>query len=320
MLGGPRRLGWWTLPLFVAVGLLGAVLAGAVTAVYYAQKVAQLERETAEGRRQLTVAVERVREAAEKAVAAVRTEVDAFRDEVAVTLPIKDPAKAGVVSVRAEVTIQPPPETSPPLAAPDSTEPPPPAPPPPPPRTVVREGSGFAAVTGGGDAYFVTSFSVVADPDRSDVPIEGAEITLGGRSYSTSVHSWDPQNDLALLRADGVGDVATLPWRPVGEAITPGQKVFAVGNLPSGSLVQLSAMVGAVDHEVVVTDLVVPAMLRGGPLVDAQGRVVGVGSGAYRESLADSGSADTGGTNTAVPVRILCERLIRCSSRDMQPQ
>lgn len=308
LLGGPRRLGYWTLPLFVAVGLLGATLAGALATVYYAGQVSALREETAEARRDLAAAAEQVSEAAQEAVATIESEASALRDEFAVSPPLGDAAAAGLVSVRSVATVVEEQEPPPP-AGPGATERPPP--PPPEVRTVERLGSGFAVVVASGSAFFVTTYAVVVDPERPDVPVEAAEVAIGGRTVEAAVHSWDPARDLALLRVDGLTRVPVLEWRPAEEVVAPGGNLFATGLLPTGTLAQFGTTVGAVDAEAIVTDSTVPDVLRGGPLVDARGRVVGVLSTAY----APFGEGGT--TNPAVPIRILCESLIRCGADDL---
>lgn len=309
LFGGAGRLGWWTLPLFIAVGLLGAVLAGALAAVYYAQRVSALERETAEARRELTGAVERVSEVAAEARAAIESEVAAVRDELAVRLPIDDAVQFGIVTVRAEVVERPP---APPAPQPGPTgEPPPPPPPAPPPRTVVRTGSGFAVVLSEGDAFFVTAFAVVADPERPQVAVERAEVRLGGDRLTARVHAWDPARDVALLRVDGLSNVAIPEWRQSDQPLNSGDRLFAVGLTPGGTLAQVTATVAAVDSTAVVIDAALPDVVRGGPLVDAEGRVVGVASTAYRP-YGEASAAPPG-----VPVRLLCDRLIRCGAGDV---
>lgn len=102
---GPRRFGWWLLPLFVAVGLAGAVLATALVVVVQNQRIEALRDETAAARAELDDAVEEVEAAAGDALAAIRDEVAAVRDSLATELPLPDAADAGVVHLRAEVPV-----------------------------------------------------------------------------------------------------------------------------------------------------------------------------------------------------------------------
>lgn len=305
LLGGPRRLGAWTLPIFIAVGLLGAVLAGSLAAVYYAQQVADLEEQTAAARRDLTGAVEQVSEAAEEAIASIEREVNAVRDEFAVAVPIEDPAAKGMASVRTTVVVEPAQEPPPP--APGATE----SPPGRPAVTETRLGSAFAVVAAEGSTFFVTTFAMVDDPLRPGVPIQSAEIAYAGNVVDAEVHSWDVDHDLALLRVDGLGRVPITEWRPADEPIAAGGRLFVSGLLPSGTLAQFPTRIGAVDPAAILTDAALVDVLRGGPLFDAQGRVVAVASTAYRPF------GEGGNSNPAIPVRLLCESLIRCGSDDL---
>lgn len=309
LFGGPRRLGFWTVPLFVAVGLLGAVLAGSLSAVYYAQKVDALRDETEAARRDLATAVEQVSEAAEQARTDIQDEVSAVRDELAVTPPIEDAAAAGLASVRATVVVRPAQEPSPPPAGPGQTEQP--QEPARPAETVTRTGSAFAVVVGEGQAFFVTAYAVVADPQRPGFPVPRAELSYAGATVGAEVHSWDAQRDLALLRVQGLPRVAVPEWRPDDEVLTPGARLFAVGLTPTGVLAQLGVSVGAAEPAALLLDTALPDVTRGGPIVDGGGRVVAVASTAY----APYGAG--GAANPAVPIRVLCESLIRCGSGDV---
>ena len=106
LLGGRDRLGWWLLPLFVMVGLGGAVLAGSLAVVYYAQQVSQLESETREAREDLIGAADEVREAADEALATIDEEVEAVREELARGLPLADALDVGVVRLEVDTRLE----------------------------------------------------------------------------------------------------------------------------------------------------------------------------------------------------------------------
>lgn len=285
--------------MFVAVGLLGAVLAGSLAAVYYAQQVRQLTSETAAARRQLSGAVEQVSEVANEAVGAIESEVAAVRDQLAVSLPIDDPAAAGLAAVRTEVVVG---DATRPQPGPSRSSPQPPRTP----RRETRSASAFAVINDDGVTFFATSFALVAVPDPGVEVVERAQVTFAGQSYNATVHSWNADNDLALLRVQGLGDVTLPRWRPADDRVAAGDRTYAVGLTPGGTLTQLRATVGGVDQQAVTTDLSLPDILAGGPLLDAQGRVVAISSTAY----APFGAG--GANNPSVPVRKLCEGLVNC--------
>ena len=101
LLGSPRRLGLWILPLFLVTALLGATLAGALAVLYYGQRVAQLEAATAGGRAEVEAAVERVTATADEAEAAIAEEVLRLREALAGSPPVERLSDAGVYAVAA---------------------------------------------------------------------------------------------------------------------------------------------------------------------------------------------------------------------------
>jgi S1-C subfamily serine protease len=160
-------------------------------------------------------------------------------------------------------------------------------------------GSGFVLPGG----LVVTNRHVVGDP------VEVSLNSWDGRSLSAEVTGIAADSDLAVLRlADGAG----LPAATIRErAAEVGEPVLAVG-YPGGGPVTVSTgrVVAIVDGQVLgeATEvLLVDAPIRrgnsGGPLLDEQGRVIGVVF-ALEE-----------GTNrgVAVPVAALLERLERQS-------
>ena len=106
LFGGRDRLGWWLLPLFLMVGLGGAVLAGSLAVVYYAQQVSQLESETREAREDLVGAADEVREAADEALAAIDEEAAEVRSELARGLPLEDALEVGVVRLEIDTQLE----------------------------------------------------------------------------------------------------------------------------------------------------------------------------------------------------------------------
>lgn len=302
-LGARDRLGWWTLPVFVMVGLVGAVLAGTLATVYYGQQVDSLKDETREGREELRTAVEDVREAGNEALEAIESEVDAVRDALDRDLPFDEVAARGIVSVRAFIGRAAPPaptqrgsptegggtEETPPEDEPRYRE--------------QRLGTGFAVAQEGAVVFIATTFEVVADRDASGGISEAVEVTSPAGTFPAVVHSWDADRDLALLRAE-LGDVEILEWRPSGEKLAAGARVVVAGVTPDLQGVQLTGQLGFADVAALVTDLPPVGFLRGAPIVDDAGLVVGI----YATAYAPFGS---GGDHASVPAPLLCERMLR---------
>jgi S1-C subfamily serine protease len=324
LLGDEDRLGWWLLPMFLMVGLGGAVLAGSLAVVYYAQQVSQLEQETRGAREDLVGAVDEVRDAADEALASIAEEVSDVQERLARGLPLEDALEVGVVRLEVDVEV---PDDRP--AEPRSDASTQPAPDPGeedapeagneqepdqpdgetsapsgqrPPIPVRRAASGFVVVSDGGDVFVATTLQLLADPRREEpVPIDtSVTVRIPGGTTSATVHSWDADADLLLLSAS-ISNVDPLPWRPEDEPLGPGDRVIAVGATPSLAAVRVAGDVGSVDDTAIVTDLPDLELVAGGPVVDHEGRVVGVASQGHRPFGEDP---------LTIPVRRLCDRML----------
>ncbi|MBW3661574.1 MAG: serine protease [Actinobacteria bacterium] len=335
--GSESRLGWWVLPLFIGVGFVGAILAGALTVVYYSQQVAGLRTEIRDTAARLDTAVEEVEEARADAVDEITEQLDAVRDALARGAPIDDAAAVGIVSLRAILAPIPAPEPT----TQDQSSPPPPAdegeaqgavmqdpteppgegepsptetstsePPPPPPPRPVRTGTGFAVVRDGATTFFVTTFSLVTDPNGPNGVAPDVELTLDGRVIAGEVHSWDTTLDIALIRADA-GQPTVSEWRPQAEPVAVGDRLFAVALTDTGATTEIAATVAAVEPRALLTDLLPPAFVLGGPLVDLDGRIVAIVTATYQPF------GETPEGQTAVSIAVLCEQLLRCGPEQL---
>jgi S1-C subfamily serine protease len=300
LLGGEDRLGWWLVPIFLVVGLAGAVLAGSLAVVYYGQQVDELRRETAEARDAIAGAADEVQDVADEALEAIAEEGAAIRDAQA--LPLEDVDERGLVRLQVDTEVTVPGEARAEAdgSAEDQDEEP--APPADERVRVARSSVGFVVVRDGDHDYLVTTFSLLADPRRPDVPLDvPVTVRTTGGDATAEVHSWDEERDLLLLRTR-LGAVEPLEWRPADEEVGAGDRVISVGLTPRLEVVRLGATLGSVDGSAWASDLPGLTALDGGPVVDVEGRVIGVRSPA---------AAGLGGDPAVVPVRVLCERLLR---------
>jgi putative serine protease PepD len=150
----------------------------------------------------------------------------------------------------------------------------------------VEASAGRQSVTGSGfvfdsSGHILTNNHVVANARRLDV------VLSTGRRLRAEIVGTDPANDLAVLLVRGLPhDVRPLPLGGSSEARV-GDSVLAVGS-PLGLAGTVTAgIISAVDREVELggpgkrirafqTDASINPGNSGGPLVDMQGRVVGV--------------------------------------------
>ncbi|HRJ42589.1 MAG TPA: trypsin-like peptidase domain-containing protein, partial [Caldilineaceae bacterium] len=177
---------------------------------------------------------------------------------------------------------------------------------------IPEEGAGSGFVLDG-EGHILTNFHV----------IEGArqiEVTLGGeQTFPATVVGSDPRFDLAVLKVDAPADLL----RPVelGDSATlqVGQRAIAIGNpfgqfsrtLTTGVISALERTLEGQDGRpisgVIQTDASINRGNSGGPLLDSNGRVIGINTAIF------SPSGTSAGVGFAVPVdtikRVLPELL-----------
>ncbi len=293
LLGDRERLGWWTVPVFVMVGLAGAILAGTLVSVYYAQQVSSLRDETRQGRQELRDAVDKVKQAGDEATKTIEDEVAAVRESLSRNLPVDDATAQGVVILRATVG-----GGAPQPAPTGGTAPVQPS-------TEQRIANGFAVAYDGQVAFFATSYALVADPNAPGGVVGQVDVVTPGGTVTGAVHSWDEQHDLALVRAT-TGEVTVPKWRPSGTELARGERLVTVGVTPSLNTVELTGTVGFADVNTIVTDLPPVGFLDGAPVMDSAGHVVAVNTIGYRPF-----GAAAGGRQAVAPIHLLCESMLR---------
>jgi serine protease Do len=148
---------------------------------------------------------------------------------------------------------------------------------------------------GGGSGFFVSSDGLVATNkhvvqagDLGENP-EFKVMTMDGKSYPAKVLAVDPILDLAFLKVEG----QNFPFLRLGDSdkLEPGQTVIAIGNaldefrntvtrgVVSGLNRRIVAGNGSgseVIEEAIQTDAAINPGNSGGPLLDMQGKVVGI--------------------------------------------
>jgi S1-C subfamily serine protease len=160
-------------------------------------------------------------------------------------------------------------------------------------------GSGFVIDK---DGHVVTNYHVVQGADTIDVSFSNQE------TVSAKVVGTDPSTDLALLHVDVDAKALTPLVLANSDEVQVGDPVVAIGNpfglertVTAGIVSALQRQVSApndytIDH-VIQTDAPINAGNSGGPLIDSQGRVIGVNS----QIETASGGGGNVGIGFAVP-------------------
>ena len=166
------------------------------------------------------------------------------------------------------------------------------------PVPVEGAGSGFLIDT---DGHILTNYHVVQGAQT-------IEVTLGDQSrYKAKFIGADTRNDIALIQIDTRGH--NLIPLPLGDSrkLLVGQRVLAIGNpfgfqstLTTGIVSSLGRTVQTSENtfidEAIQTDAAINRGNSGGPLLDSQGRVIGINSAIY----APTGT--TAGIGFAIPI------------------
>jgi len=152
-------------------------------------------------------------------------------------------------------------------------------------------GSGFIWDDQG---HIVTNYHVIEKADR-------AQVTLADQStWDAELIGIEPNKDLAILKIDAPAD--KLKPIPLGSShdLRVGQSVFAIGNpfgldqtLTTGVISALGREIESIGgrpiRDVIQTDAAINPGNSGGPLIDSNGRLIGVNTMIYSPSGASAG-------------------------------
>jgi serine protease Do len=149
------------------------------------------------------------------------------------------------------------------------------------PQTIQSLGSGVLIDA---DRHILTNEHVVGRASRIRVTL------ADGRGFDATLIGADPNNDIAVLRAESE---EKLPWIPLGRSgdLMVGEPVIAIGNpfglastVTTGVVSALNRSIRAesrVFHGFIQTDASINPGNSGGALLDAEGRLIGINTAVY---------------------------------------
>jgi len=165
-------------------------------------------------------------------------------------------------------------------------------------------GTAFVLFSDSERSFLLTSYTTVRALTVDPGP--GLEVRQGDRTIGAELNAWDEGRDLALLVAE---DDPNLPAIGVADpsGIEVGDRVFAVSALGTAGGALTQGVVADVAANGVQHDAPVGPQFQGGPLLDAEGKLVGITSRRYAPLgfLPDT-------VFFAVPVREACAELVQC--------
>lgn len=149
-------------------------------------------------------------------------------------------------------------------------------------RLVPKEGAGSGAIIDA-QGHILTNHHVIRDSDKLEVTLSD------GSKWPARLVGSDPGNDLAVLKIEVPGK--KLMVIPMGDSsqLEVGQKVLAIGNpfglgqtLTTGIISSLARSIrsesGILINDVIQTDAAINPGNSGGPLLDSDGKIIGINS------------------------------------------
>jgi S1-C subfamily serine protease len=170
-------------------------------------------------------------------------------------------------------------------------------------RAIPQEGGGSGFVYDR-EGHIVTNFHVVENADELLVTLSNGQV------YEARLIGTDPTNDLAVIGIDAGADLPEPVALGDSDKLRVGQFVVAIGNpfgvgqtLTTGVISALGRVIQSPEEtrfigEAIQTDAAINPGNSGGPLLDLQGRVIGVNSQIISPSRASAGIGFAVSSNT----------------------
>lgn len=158
----------------------------------------------------------------------------------------------------------------------------------------------------GGGTLLVTNYHVVQDAVNAGQ--RTARIERASESYDVTIEKFDVDRDLAVLRAPQSFPRLTAARNPVqvGEpVVVVGAPLGLTDTVTTGVVSAVRDDVPGLGTRVIQFDAAINAGSSGGPVINAEGRVVGVARAKIVRQNAD-------GLGLAIPISEVCEGLLTC--------
>ena len=170
-------------------------------------------------------------------------------------------------------------------------------------NAVPREGAGSGSIIDA-EGHILTNHHVIRDSTKLEVTLSD------GSRWPAKLVGSDPDNDLAVIKIDAPEEKLTVI--PLGDSteLEVGQKVLAIGNpfglgqtLTTGIISSLGRSIrsqnGVLIEDVIQTDAAINPGNSGGPLLDSEGRIIGINTAIISPTGASVGIGFATPINTA---------------------
>ena len=165
-------------------------------------------------------------------------------------------------------------------------------------------GSAFVVFADADNSFLLTSINTVRASATKPGPI--IDVRKGNDDLPGTLVTWEEDRDLALISIKR-GNLPRLNWSTSNPLVDPGERVFAVSGLGSQGASVTQGLVSDVSAAGIQHDAPVGVQFQGGPLITANGDVVGVTSRVYSPLGFRSDSVWFAPT-----IRLACDKVLRC--------
>ncbi len=167
-------------------------------------------------------------------------------------------------------------------------------------------GTAFAVITSEDETLMLTSYAAVRTATVNPAP--GITLSKGAEQLPASIVNWDPVNDMALLRVQK-GSITVLDWAGDDVLSTAlGSSVFPISGTGGAGATITSGML--IDQSTAGFQHTAPlgTDFQGGPVINGDGKVLGIVSLAYQPLGYDNGQI-----HFSPPISAACTRVLNCT-------
>ncbi len=169
-------------------------------------------------------------------------------------------------------------------------------------------GSAFVVASDSRQSYLLASYATVRASTRAPGP--GIQVRQGGTQIKATLWTWDESKDLALLIIDK-GNVPKVSFASPSPPLKLGERVFAVSGLGGTGTSITQGFVSDISAAGIMHDAAVGQGFQGGPLINSDGKVLGIASRSYAPL-----GYQSDGVWFAIPNRNACDKVLKCPNGD----
>jgi len=169
-------------------------------------------------------------------------------------------------------------------------------------------GSAFVVASDSRQSYLLASYATVKASTRAPGP--GIQVRQSGAQFKATLWTWDESKDLALLIIDK-GGLPKIAFAPAAPPVKLGERVFAISGLGGTGTAITQGFVSDISAAGIMHDAAVGQGFQGGPLINSEGKVLGVASRSYAPL-----GYTSDGVWFAVPSRNACDKVLKCPNSD----